>query len=253
MLLELCEYLLTPAPALARASGLLKEAVAIRARHARCRQAWAPHLERCRAFILRCARLVPQGGTAVVLGSGALLDVPVTALAEQFAHVVLVDMVHPLGARWRVRGLRNVRLAHHDVGGALAPALAGRQPDEQELRGFGAVLQAAAPAFVVSVNILSQLPLLPQELLGRAAPTDLGARMVRAHLDLLAACGAPTCLITDTFRSDGSQNADLLHGVPLPAPALDTWTWDIAPRPEVAPDRDHRHQVTGMLLPTTRR
>jgi hypothetical protein len=46
MLSEALEFLLTPCLRFARQMGYLHEVIAIKARHARCRRAWAPHLER---------------------------------------------------------------------------------------------------------------------------------------------------------------------------------------------------------------
>jgi len=248
VLLELCEYLLTPCPPLARRAGLVREAVAIRARHARCRRAWRPHLEACRGYVLECARRCGRDGLAVVLGSGALLDVPLPELSALFGRVVLVDMVHPLNARWAARGLKNVRLEHLDVSGALADALLGREPGEQARRALPEFLAGLRPDFVVSANILSQLPLAVLAKLPGADREGLGALLVRWHLEALAGAAAGVCLVTDTVRHGGDQPFDLLCGVPLPATPERAWTWDIAPRPEIAPDRDYSHVVAGLYL-----
>src|SRR5579871_6065867 len=97
MFAELIEYAITPCPRYARRMGYLYEAVAIRARAARCRAAWAPHQERTRALLRRSLARCPRRRKAVVLGSGACLDVPLAELAAAFGEVVLVDVVHPLG------------------------------------------------------------------------------------------------------------------------------------------------------------
>ncbi|WP_243438706.1 hypothetical protein [Fundidesulfovibrio soli] len=248
MLLEFCEYLLTPCPALARRAGLKREAVAIRARHARQRRAWRPHLEASKAFMLACARRCGQNGLAVVLGSGALLDVPLRELAAMFGRVVLADMVHPLAARWQARGLPGVSLSHLDVSGALEDALAGREPNPQAGRALPDFLDALRPDFIVSANILSQLPLAPFGLLPGVDRASLGARLVREHLQALQDATAPACLITDTLRLGGEKPMDLLHGVELPGAPERTWVWNIAPRPEISPDRDYSHQVAALYL-----
>lgn len=250
MLLELCEYLLTPCPPLARRVGLKREAVAIRARHARNRLAWQPHLEASKAFMLECARRVaPQGADlAVVLGSGALLDVPLCELAGMFGRVILADMVHPLAARRQARSLPGVSLVHLDVSGALEDALSGREPGDRAGRALPDYLDALRPDFIVSANILSQIPLAPLALLHGAAAQGLGARLVREHLLALQGAAAPACLITDTLRLGGEKPLDLLHGVALPWAPERTWTWNIAPRPEISPERDYSHQVAGLYL-----
>lgn len=250
MLLEFFEYLLTPCPALARRAGLKREAVAIRARHARNRPAWRPHLEASKSFMLECARrAAPQGADlAVVLGSGALLDVPLRELAGMFGRVVLADMVHPLAARWQARSLPGMSLVHLDVSGALEDALAGREPGVQAGNVLPDYLDALRPDFIVSANILSQIPLAPLALLEPTKTRGLGARLVREHLSALVGASAPACLITDTLRLGGEKPLDLLHGVELPAAPERAWTWDIAPKPEISPERDYSHRVAGLYL-----
>jgi hypothetical protein len=48
MLAEWWSYLTTPCSPEARRMGYLRESIAIRARHRRCRHAWAPHLAKTR-------------------------------------------------------------------------------------------------------------------------------------------------------------------------------------------------------------
>lgn len=248
MLAEALEYLLTPCQAPARRLGLLAEAVAIGARHRRCRQAWRPHLERCRAAILEAAGRCRNHGTALVLGSGPLLDVPVEVLAQRFARVVLADAVHPLAARWRVRGLRNVRLDARDVTETWGDVLLGRLPGRRRLTRY----LDLAPDLVVSANCLSQLPLLPMrrlEALGLEGPELETFRrgVLQDHLDWLRRFPGVTLLLADTAWPDGPHGQDPLPGLDLPPP-LASWTWTVAPRPELHPDRDVSHQVSAFLL-----
>ncbi len=262
MILEFLESLATPCPRAARRSGLLREAVAIRARHARCRAAWRGHLDICREEILAAAQAAPgrdtaQAGhgrdTVVILGSGALLDVPVEELAALFGRVVLVDMVHPLSARLRVRALPNVRLEHLDLTGLLdallrAPACPPPEPDA----GLERLLRALRPDLTVSCMVLSQLGLAPLALQRRAGVPrqdrlDLGRAIVARHLETLRALPAGVLLLTDTqaLRPEGVK--DLLLGV-APPPARRQWIWDIAPRGELDRRADIRHQVRSCLL-----
>lgn len=250
MLAELVEYLLTPCSREARRLGLLREAVAIRARHARNRAAWEPHLANCRRTVLEAAGRCRGHGHAVVLGSGALLDIPLDALAGRFERVSLVDMVHPLAARWRVRGMGNVRLLETDLTGVLADLLArpGEIPDvapRPELPG-------PPPDLTISACVLSQLPLAPAVWLARhglpeAAIGAFCAGIVRAHLDLLGELPGVACLITDVERRAGDRRIDLLHGQAPPSPR--EWTWLIAPQPEISRDHDVAHLVRAVILP----
>lgn len=165
-----------------------------------------------------------------------------------FHRVTLVDMVHPLRARWQARGMSNVTFADLDVSGAIADALAGRAPANDSGRALPDVLDTLRPDFVISANILSQLPLTPLLLLDAEDDTALGRRLVQEHLDALQNLACPVCLITDTLRSDGESELDLLYGAALPAPPERSWIWDIAPCPEYEPDRDVRHEVAALML-----
>ena len=244
MLAELAEYLITPCPPCARRLGYLREAVAIRARARRCRAAWAGHLDNCRAAILAAARACPVRGTALVLGSGALLDIPAQELADLFDRVVLADLVHPLGTRVKVRKLAGVRLETVDLTGVLAEVVQDRLPERTPVEPPSGL----QPDLTVSANILSQLPLIPVKRLaatGKYRPEELEAfarGLLEEHLALLHRLTGTTCLITDTAWLDGDKVTDPLHGISLNAPTR-TWTWNIAPRPEIRPDRDVAHQV----------
>ncbi|KAF0234187.1 MAG: hypothetical protein FD177_1099 [Desulfovibrionaceae bacterium] len=256
MLAELVEYLLTSCPLPARKLGYLTEAVAIRARHRRCRAAWQSHLENSRAAIMEAAQASSGRKCALVLGSGALLDVPVEQLARMFERVVLADVVHPLAARWRVRRLYNVRCMTLDVTGTLAALAHGPGIPDSTPLALCDLLKREAPDLIVSANILSQLPLLPLRRLkasGLHAPLELEAfasRLLAEHVSLLEACPGTACLIADIRWHGTSGIENPLRGALLPPPVR-TWTWNVAPRPEISRDHDVYHEV-GFFLPARR-
>src|SRR4051794_1867981 len=109
MLLKLLQYAVTPCPWYVRRMGYLGELLGIKARYARCRAAWEPHLQNTRTIITRAAAKCAQRRKAVVLGSGLLLDVPLAELAGAFREVILVDVVHPLEVRWQRSRFPNVQ------------------------------------------------------------------------------------------------------------------------------------------------
>lgn len=256
MLAEFVEYLLTPCPSPARKLGYLTEAVAIRARHRRCRAAWQGHLENSRAAIMEAATASPGRKCALVLGSGALLDVPVEQLAGMFGRVMLADVVHPLAARWRARRLGNVSLLTLDVTGTLGALADG--PDIPDCTPYALLdlLQRETPDLVVSANILSQLPLLPLrrlEATGLHAQPELEAfasRLLGEHIRLLQDGPGAACLLADIGWNGTAGIVDPLRGTPLPPPVR-TWTWNVAPRPEISRDHDVSHEV-GFFLPELR-
>lgn len=252
MLRELLAWLRDRGTPLARELGLAREAVSIDARHRRCHRAWASHLEATRAFVLTAAEASPASGTALILGSGACLDVPVAKLAARFDRVILVDAHHPRPARLLARRHANVRLVAADVTGQAraarhgVPPLPVPPPDP---------VPGVRPDFTASVNLASQLAIPFYGLLGDTVPEDrLQAflhALVRAHFDWLAGLPGRVCLVCDTAweRVDGEkllERRDALEGVVLPPPDR-SWVWSIAPRPEESLAYDRQNRVAGFL------
>lgn len=237
MLAELILYRLTRAEPWADALGLREGAVRLWSRHGRCRRAWAPHLENTRRFVAEAARAAPGGRTALVFGSGLLADVPLEALCAKFARVVLVDAIHLPTVRWRLRNMPGVELAVADLSGVAAPLAAGEPLPEPGSR-FG--LDDPTVDFVVSLNLVSQLPLAPTDWLrdrllrGEAAADAYARRIVAAHFDHLARFSAPVCVVGDRHREyvdrsgQVAETDDALWGHPMPRHDA-RWIWDVAP------------------------
>lgn len=270
MLFEWLQYLATPCPKHLRAMGYPQEIIATQARYRRCGEAWRPHLENTKAFILESAAAARGHRSAVVLGSGMLLDVPLSELSQRFEQVILVDILHLPWVKLRARRYPNVRFVELDVTGVCKtlfeqveqarsaketlPMLPERCPTP-----LPQSLGLASVDFVVSVNLLSQLPLtfcayLEKE---RADSGDqdllrFSSALIVNHLQWLKAGADRVCLITDLERerqdSEGGQTAreDALCGVALPECDRE-WIWTIAPRPEIEPQSDFRHRVGGIL------
>lgn len=240
MLLAFVLSLINPAPLRLRRLGYVRESGLLHARSRRCRRAWAPHLVKAREAVAQAADGCADRRLAVVLGSGLLDDVPLDVLAKGFGAVRLVDAVHPWPTRVAVRHYPNVELVTAEISGGLSDPAVGHA-----LRGAG---------FVVSANLLSQLPILPidaYERRGREAPARLGTGIVEAHLAALTAsarAGATVCLITDTLQREEDRHGnvvatlDLMYGVRLPAPDL-AWDWELAPFGEAARSRRFVHRV----------
>jgi hypothetical protein len=256
MLAELFRYLVTPCPRWVRAMGYLHEQVSIKARHDRCRRAWEPHLERTRDVIRAAVRQCPARRKAVIFGSGMLYDVPLPELAAAFAQVVLVDVVHPLGAGWR---LANVTALAADVTGTAETVY-------RIAKRGGEPLPRVAPQefcddpevdLVASVNLLSQLSYIPCKFLTDAGtyPADeitaFGRDVVQAHIDYLKRLPGVVALVCDLDRLTAASTGKLverlsaLRGVKLPW-AGEEWTWDLAPRPEASPVYSYQRRVVGI-------
>ena len=254
MIAEALAWLLTPCPAYARRLGLLAESVAIGARHRRCRAAWAPHLAATRAAVVDAIERTRRRRTALVLGSGALLDLPLAELAGAFRRVVLVDVVHPWRSRLAGRGFANVSRVTDDVTGVLDAVSRGELASPRSYH----LIDDPEVDLVVSLNLLSQLPVIPvRSLDGRAAPEPLAAMaqaLVRSHLADLDRSRGSTLLISDVERvvvsRDGREVERDSLIADLPEPAHDReWWWDIAPAPEADPETSERRRVVARFVP----
>lgn len=120
MLAELLRYWSTFAPERVRKHGYLKRLIALEFRYKRNERAWAGHVINARTFSADAAEKCPKMGTAVVLGSGLLIEVPLRSLAERFDQVFLVDLFHMPQVRAEVKKHFNVKLLSGDITGIFA-------------------------------------------------------------------------------------------------------------------------------------
>ena len=252
------DYLAIPVPRYVRRMGYVRELRALRARRNRCREAWSSHLERTREVILEAAARCERRRGALIVGSGLLYDVPLEELSRQFQNVVLVDIVHVWSVHREACRFSNVQLVPLDVTGVVerCHALARRRiPAPLPQRPVECFVGEGFD-LVASVNVLSQLPVVPNGYMSRRirALTEAGTRefsraLVVNHLDWL--CGFPgvACLVTDLERlrygdCGLASREGSLWGVTLPKGGRD-WMWDLAPRPEMYFHLDVRHRVGG--------
>jgi len=260
MLWECLATLRTPCPGYVRKSGLLRELVAIEARGRRCRKFWAPHLARSKELIARSAENAPGDGLAVVLGSGPLFDVPLEALTRRFETVVLADAAHAPGARRRAKK-NGARLENVDVTGMLEEAMRAVRSDGGELTVKTPELYLDRdPDFVVSANLVSQLPLPFLRIFqnganpsyhGEGFGEDFARRLIEAHFSWLSRFRGRVCLIADlvwiTAREEAApEEKDALRGARTP-PGGERWLWEVAPRGEQSWDYARRNLVAGYV------
>jgi hypothetical protein len=258
MLLEFLESVFTPCPRFARVMGYLREVVGIGARYRRCKEDWQPHLDHSREIIRRAVAQCAKRRKAVVLGSGRLYDVPVEELSAQFERVALVDLIHPLPARRRCRRLANVAFVTADVTGVLEPL--------QNIAYAGGILPVSRPTMflddadvdlVISLNILSQLPIIPCRYLRRwnqfneHAIERFRRQLTQAHVDYLQLFRGRVCLIADLafLTVDAEERVikevDALREISLPCLG-EEWIWRLAPR-EKRRKTGSYHRVRGMV------
>mgnify|MGYP001587983380 CR=1 FL=1 len=263
MIGEFIRYWTTPVPARVRNYGYLKRLIAIEFRERRRRAAWGPHLAHTRSYIVKAMDLVPRPRTAVVLGSGLLLDVPLEDLSERFETVYLVDIFHMPHVRKVVHAFHNVKLLTGDITGIFAAMKEGKTPDPRTPPPPALIPHIRDADLLVSCNCLTQLAgafndrFRKTQGFADADCDQLSAQVMEHHIAALVKdAGGVSVLITDTQRvamrgSDIVGRKDLLKTVRLPHstnPKFDeTWEWLIAPAPEEHPTRDYVHMVSARI------
>ena len=257
MLSEWLERWFTTCPAFLEEMGLLREMLGIRQRWEKHRESWEPHCRRSRQIVLDAAARCPRRQRAVVLGSGWLHDVPLAELASLFSEVTLVDLFHPRLTREAVKAFPNVRLVAADVTGSVEGAY-------QAARKRNTPLHCATPSLllgeeidlVVSLNLLSQLPCMPEWYLRKAKSHDeptiaaFARRLIEAHLAYLRKFPGVVALVSDVSLEwigplgHATPSGGTLYGCELPYPD-ETWEWDLVP---VGPGRrGERLRIVGVV------
>jgi hypothetical protein len=257
MLTEWLTWLAADCPPPTRKLGYLRESIAIRTRYRRCKTMWQPHLTNSRAALLDSLQACSSFRIALVFGSGLLLDIPLDELARRFKKVYLVDIVHLPEVKRAVRHHANVRCIDLDVTGFIEH-MEALSPERLELPPPKYFLDEPDIDWVASVNLLSQLPLLPVDWLRQRFPElseamleEWGTQVMRQHLDYLAAFAAPTCLLADMEQVIHTGNGEIIERIDfasrlrLDDAAPEQWRWNIAPPGEIAPDIGSFHRVAA--------
>ncbi len=246
MLAELVLNALVRCAAPARRLGYGRGAVSLWSRSRRCARAWAPHHAATRDYVAGLLRDLPQkGGNAWVLGAGLLDDLPLDDLCRRFDRVILADIAFLPGMARRLRHYGNAEMRLFDATGIVAPLSRWQPAENLPLPAANALagLDAAAPSLVLSLNLLSQLPLLPLAWLERqgvdhGTRQDYGRRIVNAHLAGLRGLACPVGLVSDfrrIFRNRAGEAVvaeSALFDVTPPV-AEREWSWALAPLGEI--------------------
>ncbi|MGL5632681.1 MAG: hypothetical protein ACRDD3_09990 [Azovibrio sp.] len=267
MFAEALTWLTTSCRPEARRLGYLKEAIALEYRARRCAVACASHLAQSQEFLLDSAG---EGGKlGVVLGSGLLLDIPLSELCARFERLVLVDMVHLPRIRRLARRFPQVDLLEADVTGVVRglynlsrqksacslvqmEACFASRPELPRLPG----LEGAD--WVASVNLLSQLPLLPLAWAERLCPQVDESHLLRwqetllsHHLCCINAFAPRRCLLADRRQEVRNPEGTTLEVMdygsclePVGEPLVQ-WSWQLIPPEESGENKEIVHLVQG--------
>lgn len=203
--------------------GLRREAAALAVRHRRLRMHWAEHIAQTRAALLAAARLSAAAPAAPrrawIMGAGLLQDVPLDELLGLFERIDLVDVCFGPAARAAAREhAGRVRCVPHDVSGVLEDL--SRDPRL-------AAPPMPADAWCASVNLLSQLPLLPcaarlDDGRSEVEVERYGRSIQQAHIDALSRV-QHACLIIEYAQTRTDAPDEVLQpGLPDRL-AVDGW------------------------------
>ena len=262
MIKELWNYLTTPTTKEARAMGYLYQSVALEARATRCLSAWQSHIDKCHRFILDEMSHVSKAENILILGSGTLTEIPMEAILKKFKKITLVDIVHVKSVRAIAKKYEDqITLIEADITGVLGQVYAavGNQFDFEKIKYKNEFLKNTPWDFVVSANLLSQLPIaIRSYLVKRYQITDeqfnlFAQKLQQAHLDYLKSLHGHKVIYTDIEFYMKDTKGKTSQTVPTvfcnyEPKKQKRWNWNVAPIPEASKDYAiEMHVVAGSI------
>jgi hypothetical protein len=234
-------------------------------RHLGQNEGWNSHLENCRNYILKAAGII-KPGKVTVLGSGWLLDLPLKELLDAGIQVSLIDIVHPPEAYNQTASLQGVELIEDDATGGVVEKVwekAGKLPFFRKLKTLEDIdipvyKPKGDPGLVISLNILSQLDVLPVEFLKKRSKAG-GEEIFRfrkniqdIHIRFLSQYSS--ILITDVSEifTDSSGKTTEVPTVITNLPAgtgREEWTWDFDLKRSDFYEKNSVMKVVAITLP----
>jgi hypothetical protein len=233
-------------------------------RHLNQHSGWDSHLEHCRNFILKAIDII-KPVRITVLGSGWLMELPLAEMAEKAEKICLVDIVHPPEVISQTSIMRNVQLSEQDLSGGLIEEVwnkAGKKTFLNRLTTLEKIVipdykPVEDPGLVISLNILTQLEILPEKLLQRkskVAPEEFmhfKKEVQERHIRFLEKY--PSVLISDSeeiiFDADGTQTERNTLLTDLPSGRLkEEWIWDFDLRHADYNTKKYQFKVTAKVL-----
>jgi hypothetical protein len=196
---------------------------------------------------LRIATL-EQSGHVIVLGSGLLWETPLAILQERFSKITLVDVVHVKEVREALKkhaatagAIDDRRGIGHGVGIGHGGAAAQIELLEMDLN------RQVPPGkydFVISANVLSQLPLVPTQLLRKkgASSTALmqtADNLQKLHLQMVRELAPHGFMMSDYELHIHDLEGEIVETGETVSKRLEvawekSWNWNLAPAPELS-------------------
>lgn len=244
--------------------GYLHESVAMRARSKRCSAEWQAHYQQCRASIIEAVDYASQQcdtkqKTVLIFGAGHLMDTPLEALSSQFKSIFLVDLLFSKATQQQVEPFENVRLIEHDVTENLARIFHANLNTANDLQVPQRWLADNSIGLVISLNLITQLPLLPAKYLIKHTDfslqqaEQLSQQMIAQHLTYLRGFDCPVCLIADRNIEEYDRNGQRIDEynpwweIQPPLPHRE-WHWQVAPFGEINTKTCQIHKVGVSFL-----
>ena len=240
-----------------RHMGYLNEAIGMRRRARERGEFWQPHLDNTRRFVLSSAAACPIRNRALILGSGLLLDLPLAELSSLFREVVLADVVCLPEARRQIGKYRNVSFIEHDVTGIAERLYLNRHRGIRDLPEPETPVLPADADFVVSLNILSQVWVIPRAFVLAEFPgIDKGrleewcSEISASHDRMLRQASPFVCLVADhAFVQRDKAGAVCNRGSTIGRLVLqdpdESWTWLIDPGEKGRQDSVSKELLVG--------
>ena len=255
MIGEFLRYATTLAPERIRKFGYLKRLIALEFRAKRWESEWTSYIRNTRNLIIKAADLCDRQETAVILGSGLLLEVPLAALSERFERVYLVDIFHMPQVRREAKKYFNVKMLTGDITGVFIAMKENRPPGPNYPAPPPRIPHLKDADLIVSCNCLTHLaPPFTDFFEKTRGFSELDSdkvayQIMEQHAKAIAeeATGVGV-IITDEDRIAMQDDkmvsrVDLLKALKLPhTPTIvhnEEWDWMAAPHPENHPTHDY--------------
>ena len=206
---------------------------------------WDSHIRQCKNFVVRAIQK-RVNSTAVIMGSGWWLDIPVEQLAEYFDELYMIDISHPRQIENKAKRYTNIHLVSGDVTGVMDSVyhLVKKNKDNTEANDILELINTANPLntlnipdadFCLSINLLSQIGVFLEEFLRKKTKISesdiiqITEALQSAHINLLPK--NKSCLITDytenLFYSNSEKNSiqKLIYAKLPKSREKNVWKW----------------------------
>ncbi len=286
MLQEFFQHLFAKESHWSRKSGLAKEQIAIVHRYRRNKDLWDRHYARCHQFLINSLEnqsIVSNQHnetmeTLAIFGAGLLHDVPLDYLSKKFLKIYAIDGVFLEQTKCLQKKYPKIQFIECDLSHWQKDYFDQKNPSPKFFNDFfkiensnnihnsNSILNSRLNISqligqcdaVFSMNILSQLTLLPTELMTKfGIQEDIQKtfchKILKHHINDLLSLNPKICLLVTDFKqfiketsketgknfiknstnSDKHQTFEHEFFNLLPSPS-DQWDWSLAPRGELA-------------------